>query len=196
MTIGFRHVFARAHAWEPARVVRVVAFAWIAAAITVASAQAAERNPLEVKADMLFNIVKFVQWPDGATAPRGELTFAILGDDELASVIAATFSTRSVGGRQVFVRCIRRIEDAKDCQVLYVASSETTRAAQVIETLAGKGVLTTSDVPGFAAGGGMVNFVQDNDRVRFEINPGSAERARLKISAKLLALARIVAESQ
>jgi len=196
VTIGFRHVFARAHAWNLARAVRVAAIAWIAAAFTVASVQAGERNPLEVKANMLFNIVKFVQWPDGATAPKGEMTFAILGDDELASVIAATFSTRSIGGRQVFVRCIRRVEDAKDCQVLYVASSETTRVNQVIELLAGKCVLTTSDVPGFAAGGGMVNFVQDNEHVRFEINPGSAERARLKISAKLLALARIVAESQ
>jgi len=196
VTIGFRHVFARARARDRARVVRVAAIAWIAAALTVVPVLAAERNPLEVKANMLFNIVKFVQWPDGATAPRGELTFAILGDDELASVIAATFSTKSVGGRQVFVRCIRRVEDAKDCQVLYVATSETTRVNQVIETLSGKCVLTTSDVPGFAAGGGMVNFVQDNERVRFEINPGSAERAKLKISAKLLALARIVAESQ
>jgi len=115
VTNGFRHVFARAHAWDPARVARVAAIAWIAAALTVASVQAAERNPLEVKANMLFNIVKFVQWPDGAKAPHGELTFAILGDDELASVIAATFSTKSVGGRQVFVRCIRRVEDAKDC---------------------------------------------------------------------------------
>ena len=67
---------------------------------------------------------------------------------------------------------------------------------QVLSTLTGKCILTTSDVPGFAAEGGMVNFVQENEKVRFEINPGSAEKARLKISAKLLALARIVAESQ
>jgi hypothetical protein len=195
VTIGFRHASARARAWIPARAQRI---GWCAALalVMLAGPAAAERDPLEVKADMLFNIVKFVKWPDTATAPKGELTFAILGDDELASVIAATFSTRSVGGRQVFVRCIRRIEDARDCQVLYVATSETPRVTQVLETLSGKCILTTSDVPGFAAGGGMVNFVQDNERVRFEINPGSAERARLKISAKLLALARIVAESQ
>jgi len=195
VTIGFRHAFARALAGIPACVGRVGWSVGIAAVLLAAPA-AAERNPLEVKADMLFNIVKFVQWPDNATAPRGELTFAILGDDDLASVIAASFSTRSIGGRQVFVRCIRRIEDARDCQVLYVAASETARVSQVVGTLNGKCVLTTSDLPGFAAEGGMVNFVQENEKVRFEINPGSAERARLKISAKLLALARIVAESQ
>lgn len=195
MTIRFRHAFARACAGLPAGARRVWWCAGLAVALLAAPA-AAERDPLETKADMLFNIVKFVRWPDNTSAPKGELTFAILGDDELASVIAATFSTRSVGGRQVFVRCIRRIEDARDCQVLYVASSESARVPQVIETLTGKCILTTSDVPGFAAGGGMVNFVQENEHVRFEINPGSAERARLKISAKLLALARIVAESQ
>jgi hypothetical protein len=195
VTIGVRHAFARACVAIPTHARRVGWWVGLAATL-LAGPAAADRDPLETKADMLFNIVKFVKWPDNAAAPRGELTFAILGDDELASVIAATFSTRSIGGRQVFVRCIRRIEDARDCQVLYVAASETHRVPQVIETLSGKGILTTSDVPGFAAGGGMVNFVQDNERVRFEINPGSAERARLKISAKLLALARIVAESQ
>lgn len=195
MTIGVRHAFARVCAGVPAHV-RSAGW-WVALAVLLlAGPAAAERDPLETKADMLFNIVKFVKWPANAAAPRGEMTFAILGDDDLASVIASTFSTRSIGGRQVFVRCIRRIEDARDCQVLYVAASETTRVSQVIETLSGKCILTTSDVPGFAAGGGMVNFVQENERVRFEINPGSAEKARLKISAKLLALARIVAESQ
>jgi hypothetical protein len=187
-------VFARAHVVGVC-LRRVWWCAGFALALIAGTAHA-ERDPLVVKADMLFNIVKFVQWPAGTTAPKGEMTFAILGDDELASVIAATFSTKSIGGRQVFVRCIRRIEDAKDCQVLYVAASESGRVPQVVESLSGKCVLTTSDVPGFAAGGGMVNFVQDNDKVRFEINPGSAEKARLKISAKLLALARIVAESQ
>lgn len=194
MTIGVCHPFGCVAA-IPARV-RVGCWAALAFALLLAGPAAAERDPLETKADMLFNIVKFVKWPDGTTAPRGEMTFAILGDDELASVIAASFSQKSVGGRQVFVRCIRRIEDAKDCQVLYVATSETTRVSQVLSTLSGKCILTTSDVPGFAAEGGMVNFVQENEKVRFEINPGSAERARLKISAKLLALARIVAESQ
>jgi len=195
VTIGCRHVFARALASIPARLRIVWWFAGLVIALAAPPAHA-ERDPLAIKADMLFNIVKFVQWPAGTATPNGDLTFAILGDDELASVIAATFSTRSIGGHQVFVRCIRRIEDAKDCQVLYVAASESARVPQVVESLSGKCVLTTSDVPGFAAGGGMVNFVQENEKVRFEINPGSAERARLKISAKLLALARIVAESQ
>ncbi len=194
MTIGVCHPFGRVAAIR-ARV-RVGCWVAFALALLLAGPAAAERDPLEVKADMLFNIVKFVQWPDNATAPKGELRFAILGDDELASVIAASFSTRSIGGRQVFVRCIRRIEDAHDCQVLYIATSETPRVTQVLSTLTGKCILTTSDVPGFAAEGGMVNFVQENEKVRFEINPGSAEKARLKISAKLLALARIVAESQ
>jgi hypothetical protein len=121
------------------------------------------------------------------------MTFAILGDDELAGVVASTLSTKSVPGRKVFVRCVRRPEDARDCQVLFIAPSEAGRIPQVVQALEGRSVLTVADTPGFTSAGGMVDFVQDNERVRFEINLGTAERARLKISAKLLALARIVA---
>jgi len=155
-------------------------------------AAGATPTPLETKAEMLFNVAKFVQWPAGTRLRSGEMTFAILGDDELAAVIAATLSTRSIGGRRVFVRCVRRAQDARDCQVLYVAASEAARVREVLASLGGVAVLTTADLPGFAAGGGMVNFVEENAKIRFEINPGSAERARLRISARLLALARIV----
>jgi hypothetical protein len=147
------------------------------------------QSALDAKAELLLNIARFVEWP-GA---RDQLTFAVLGDDELAAVVASTLSTKSLPGRKVYVRCIRRPEDARDCQVLFIAPSEASRIPQVVQALEGHSVLTVADTPGFTLAGGMVDFVQDNDRVRFEINLGTAERARLKISAKLLALARIVA---
>jgi hypothetical protein len=150
---------------------------------------AGQGDALDAKAELLLNIARFVEWPGG----RKDLTFAILGDDELAAVVATTLSTRTLPGRRLFVRCVRRPEDARDCQVLFVAPSEAARITQVVQALEGHSVLTVADTPGFTSAGGMVDFVQENDRVRFGINPGNAERAHLKISAKLLALARIVA---
>lgn len=174
---------------RPPRIPAVVLAVWVAIALALMPASGHGQSALDAKAELLLNIARFVEWP-GA---RDQLTFAVLGDDELAAVVASTLSTKSLPGRKVYVRCIRRPEDARDCQVLFIAPSEASRIPQVVQALEGHSVLTVADTPGFTLAGGMVDFVQDNDRVRFEINLGTAERARLKISAKLLALARIVA---
>lgn len=150
----------------------------------------------DLKAQMLFNIAKFIEWPAQPNHASSQLTFVILGEGDLAGVMVALLSTKSINGREVFVRCVRRVEDVKDGQILFIAASEQERIPQVLEAVRGHSVLTVADVPGFAAMGGMVELVQRNDKVRFEINPASAEVARLKISAKLLALAKIVAQAQ
>lgn len=152
----------------------------------------AQGSLADIKAEMLFNIAKFVSWPTPG-AEVGQMTFTILGEDELAAVLASTLSTRTIGGRKVFVRFVRRVSDVRDSQILFVAGSEAGRIPEVLEALRGLPVLTVADVPGFTTMGGMVDFVQENEKVRFEINPTSAERSQLKISARVLALAKIVA---
>jgi hypothetical protein len=161
------------------------------ALLFVSGSVRAQGSVADIKAEMLFNIAKFVSWPP-ATA-GGQMTFTILGEDDLAAVLASTLSTKSINGRKVFVRFVRRVSDARDSQILFVAGSEASRIPEVLEALRGLPVLTVADVPGFTAMGGMVDFVQENEKVRFEINPSSAERSQLKISARVLALAKIVA---
>lgn len=146
----------------------------------------------DVKADMLWKIAKFVDWPEAAFNRSGQLVFAILGEDELAAVLASSLSTRTINGKQVFVRFVRRPQDAQGAQILYVSASERERLPEVLRALEGTSTLTVADVPGFVAHGGMVDFISEADRVRFQINPGRAQRAGLKISAKLLALAKVV----
>ncbi len=147
-----------------------------------------------MKAEMLWNIAKFIQWPDVATAstPRPQMVFTILGEDELAVGLAQIASTKTINGRPVFVRFARRAQDARGSQILYVASSETSHLDAILSEVSGAPVLTVADTPAFAAHGGMVGLTADGDRVRFEINLGHAEHAGLRISAKLLALARVV----
>jgi hypothetical protein len=62
----------------------------------------------------------------------------------------------------------------------------------VFDRLRGASVLTVGDHDDFATTGGVIHFTRENYRVRFEINVRAAERAGLRISSKLLQLARIV----
>jgi hypothetical protein len=147
----------------------------------------------ETKSEMLWNIAKFVQWPDAALAnSKGQIVFTILGEDDLAAELANLLSSKTINGKPVFVRFARRAQDARGSQILYVAASETEHLDAVLLEVSGSPVLTVADTPAFAAHGGMVGFASDSGKVRFEINLGHAERSGLRISAKLLALARVV----
>jgi len=149
----------------------------------------------QTKAMMLWNIAKFVEWPDLGADAHSPLVFTILGEDELAASLAGVLSSKLVNGRPVFVRFARRPQDAKGSQMLYVAATEVPHMLDVLAAVDAAPVLTVSDAPGFAAHGGMVGFTSQGDRVRFEVNLGHAERTGLRLSAKLLALARLVTDA-
>jgi hypothetical protein len=146
----------------------------------------------QAKANLLHNIAKFVEWPGFVAGQDTPLVFTILGEDELAAELAGVLSSKSVNGHPVFVRFARRPQDARGSQILYLAASEAERIAMVLAVVDTSAVLTVSDAPGFAAHGGMVGFSTEGDRVRFEVNLAQAERTGLKLSAKLLSLAKLV----
>ena len=148
----------------------------------------------QVKATMLWNIAKFIRWPDWVfDRTNGEFVFTILGEDSLAEALAANLSTQTLNGRPVFVRVVGRPQDVMGSQMLYVAASARERMPEVLRVLHNAPALTVADHTGFVGEGGMVDFTLDADqRVRFEIHQGRAEKAGLRLSAKLLALARVV----
>ncbi len=149
----------------------------------------------QAKANMLWNIAKFVEWPGLTPDPRAPLVFTILGEDELAAELAGVLSSKLVNGRQVFVRFARRPQDAKGSHMLYIAATEVPHMIEVLAMVDTLPVLTVSDAPGFATHGGMLGFTKLGEKVRFEVNLPHAERTGLKLSAKLLALARLVTDS-
>ena len=163
--------------------------------LTSSPARAADERAHNAKAELLYHIAKFIEWPS-PQATKEQFLIAILGEDDLASVLAGTMSHKSINGKPVFIRCVRRLEDARDCHILFIAASEQKRISEVLGALQGASVLTVADTGGFAAQGGIVDFLLADSKVRLEINHEQAVRARLKISAKLLALAQIVSNDE
>jgi len=155
----------------------------------------AEPTEFEVKAALVYNFAKFVDWPTAAFAsPSAPLVVGIVGDDEVGEALEATLRNKVLDGHPVQVRRVNGADEARACQLLYVATSERKHASALLQGLRGANILTVSDIADFAARGGQINFVLENRRVRFVINPANADSAGLHISAKLLALARTVGE--
>jgi hypothetical protein len=79
-----------------------------------------------------------------------------------------------------------------DCQILFISSSEAKRLNKIIEALDKSAVLTVSDIPQFSQRRGMIQFVLEENRIRFEVNLTATQRAGLTLSSELLKVATVV----
>lgn len=148
----------------------------------------AQDNPLEakVKAAYLFHLAKFVEWP---TLPASELRLCVIGSESVGDMIGQ-LANRQLRDRPLKIE-VGTLTDPAQCQVLYIGQGDK-RLAEMIRRVRGQGVLTVSDAGNFARQGGIVGFYSEAGKIKLEINPGTARSANLKISAKLLELARTV----
>lgn len=164
----------------------------IAACVLSGNGQARVLNEYEAKAAFLFNFVKFVEWPSQAFADDSSpLIIGVVGDDRSSDVIEQMINGKTANGRRLVVKRFSNSKALTYCHMVFVRSSERDRIRQTLAA-AGSGVLTVGETENFARWGGIINFTIVDGKLRLEINQTSAERAGLKISAKLLSLARVI----
>jgi hypothetical protein len=163
----------------------------------VAAAQSGEPSEYEVKAAFLFNFTKFVEWPDSSfDSPHAPIVIGIVGDDPFGESLVRLVAGQKAQGRAIAIIKYRHSDDLRRCQILFISASERSRSAQILASLQETGVLTVSDIDGFAKIGGAVQLVIEENRVRFVVNLDAATQNKLRVSAKLLALARVINHSE
>jgi hypothetical protein len=157
------------------------------AVVVLGTAPLAQDVPLEyrVKAAYLFNFTKFVEWPAAALRADEPLTICIAGMNPFGDTLDETLRGESVGGRPLTARAVT---DGDGCHVLFVP--EGVPAATLLLNMRAKPVLTVGESPEFLRQGGVVNFVMQDGKVRFEISQDAATKAHLRISSHLLRLSR------
>jgi hypothetical protein len=177
------------------RILRLIVFAAcsLLCAGMVARAQSQTLSESQIKAGFLFNFTKFVEWPPEAFADSGApIELGVLGDNPVTELLIETAAGKTVNGRTVMVHRFKEGQDPRICHILFVSSSQENHVSQILERVKGLPILTVSETNGFAQSGGMINFFVEGNKVRLEINLDTAMRARLKISAKVIAVARLV----
>ncbi len=162
-----------------------------------ARAQDGTPSEYQVKAAFLYNFAKFVEWPDGDFADAGApLVIGILGEDPFGDAIDEVIKGKMVNGRPLVIRRLKQTQSLGTCHILFISSSEKKRLGQIVEDLRMASVLTVGEAEAFVQAGGIVGFVMEDGRVRFEINADGAERAQLRVSSKLMALAKVIRNGQ
>ena len=145
-----------------------------------------------IKAAFLYNFAKFVEWPDQTLADTSvPIGVGVLGKDPFGSALDS-INGKTVRGRSLVIKRFETVQDLEFCHVLFISSSEEKHLASILESLKDRSVLTVSEAEQFTQCGGIIKLTEKGNRIRFEINLGAADRARLKISSKLLKLATIV----
>jgi hypothetical protein len=151
----------------------------------------AQELEYQLKAAFLYNFVKFVEWPPEAFAgERSPLTICVYGADPFGDTLDGVVRGETLGERSLLVQRPEALDDLRDCHVLFVSRSERQRMPEILSRVEGAPVLTVGDTDGFLRAGGMINFVLEENKVRFLINPEAAGRSSLRISSKLLRLAK------
>ena len=160
-------------------------FVLLIAGIWNATAQpaTAQQSPTEyqVKAAYLFNFLKFVEWPGESPADSpGSWMICVVGENPFGDDLARVVSGKAIQGHKLLVKTLLHSEDLRLCHILFISASEAKRLPSILAALKGSGVLTVADMQHFTESGGMIQFVAEDDRIRFVINisatlRGSAE---------------------
>jgi YfiR/HmsC-like len=175
---------------------------WAAATLTIALFNATHlrasqqiHSADDVKAAFLFNFVKFVEWPIDAAPSSTPLVIGVVGSDGIEESLLATIGGKAINGRPLTVKRLSGADDVTRVHLLFVGSDEKGRVTELLRRVDGISVLTVSDADRFCQSGGVIGLLMEDNRVRFDVNLDAADRGRLKVSSKLLALARHVRSS-
>ena len=186
---------------------RRLAAALVLAASLPGQAQAPSAGALQLRIEgaFLVNFVRYTEWPAQRFAgPGSPYQVSVVGDADAASAIAAVATAAgTIRGRRIVVRPVRfdarmtaaarreSIRQLRDSHLVFVAGGEAADARLVLRAVRDAPVLTVSDVPGFAAGGGMLGLVRSGRTLAIEANPAAIRASGISVSAKVLKLARL-----
>jgi hypothetical protein len=167
------------------------ASATLADATTGAATVAQPSREYLLKTAFVFNFARYTTWPP--PSPDGPFYLCILGEDDFGTA-AQYLDGQHLRQRNIDVRFREVGDDLDGCQLVYVTQPLAAQLDTLLPRLHAERMLTVSDIPDFAARGGILGLKIVENRIRFEANPLAAKRAGLRLSAQLLRLADVIAE--
>ncbi|MCQ1550161.1 MAG: YfiR family protein [Candidatus Accumulibacter phosphatis] len=174
---------------------RLLALACALATTAQVAAQTAV-SEVQAKVGFVLNFARYIEWPERVFAARNApILLCVLGRDEVATALTA-LEGRQVQGRPIAVHRLTNPDEARQCQVLFIAESEARRLALTLRAVVGQPVLTVSDIDAFIDAGGAIGIVRGDGRLQFEVNRAVLDQAQLKASSNMLKLARNLAEAK
>ena len=159
-------------------------------AIALGTVVAQERPTHEIHAAMLYNFIKYVQWPNESEA--GEFVVGVIGDENVYNTLKTWYDGKPKGVKKYVIRNLASADEAGTCQVVYVGKSKNRDFENIKTSVTGKSVLTITDGNGMGQKGSCINFKVIEGKLKFELNQGVIGAASLKVSSQLSSMAILI----
>ena len=158
------------------------------ASASVTAAQGAQFSIDAVKAAYLFRFAQYVEWPEAAS-PAVPFVIAVSGADDVAVQLERLLPSMTINGRHAIVRRVTRTQDLEGVHILFVGASAFSRTRALRARAIEKPILVVTETEGGIDGGAVINFIEVDRNLRFEISLNAADRSRLKVNSALLSVA-------
>jgi len=161
-------------------------------ALITADAQS-DSSEYQLKAAFIFHFAQLVDWPAEAVGPGNRpLILCTAGEDTPSGVLEATVQGKQIGSHPLEVRHLQEKDSSSGCHLLFIVGRDKRRVPAILAGLNNAPILTVGESDDFVQQGGMIGFCLQESKIRFDINLKVAQRANLRISSRLLLLAKTV----
>jgi len=161
----------------------------------ISGTNSTDPSQAEIKAAFLLNFARFAEWsPTSVPESPSLMVFCFDGAEDVRTAFQSVAGGKEIAGRKILNRKISLPVDTRTCDAVFANDSKREQEIKLLKTAQDAGALTVGDGPDFLNCGGMIQLVVDDNRMRFDINKTAVNRANIKLSSKLLALARHVVE--
>jgi hypothetical protein len=157
---------------------------------TVAIASAQERPTHEIHAAMLYNFIKYIQWPN--ESEPGDFVVGVIGDENVFNTLKTWYDGKAKGTKKYVIKKLSSAGEAESCQVVYVGKSKNKEFENIKTSVTGKSVLTITDGNGMGQKGSCINFKVIDGKLKFELNQSTVTGSNLKVSTQLSSMAILI----
>ena len=144
----------------------------------------------EIHAAMIYNFMKYVQWPDDGNP--GEFVVGVYGEDNVFNTLKSYYDGKPKGAKKYSIKKINDASEAPTCAVVYIGKNKSRDFENVKNAVTGKPVLTITDSFNLGKKGSCINLKVVDDKLKFEINQASMNSASLKVASQLTSMAIMI----
>ena len=163
----------------------------VAALVAVSGSTFAQERPIhEVYSMMVFNFVRYVQWPDHTAS--GEFVIGVVGNSDVYNTLNTWYGGKPRGSKTYVIKKFSSASDVTDCHVVFIDKSKSGDFDDINNKVKGKGTLVITDKNGLGEKGSAINFKTVDNKLKFELNQKAIEASNLKVSGALSSMAILI----
>jgi hypothetical protein len=164
---------------------------FVVALVATSGSMFAQERPIhEVYSMMVFNFIRYVQWPDHAA--NGEFVIGVVGNNDVFNTLNTWYGGKPRGPKTLVVKKFNSASEVTDCHVVFIDKSKSSEFEEINNKSKGKGTLIITDRNGLGEKGSGINFKTVDNKLKFELNQKALEASNLKVSGALSSMAILI----